>query len=226
VVGEGGIGKSRLVQRFHEQIIGTPHTWIDCASAAFQQNTPFYAVVRMLQQILGKRAEQADDDVVAALEASLQNAGLKLGDAMPLVAPLLNIPVPHKYHSLTMTPEQQRRRLLAAITAWALGTARIQPLVIAVEDLHWADPSTVEAIQLVAEQAVVAPLMLICTARPEFRAPWPLRAHHTQLTLNRLNARTAREMVARLAASSPLGADIRSTRWSNAAAEFRCLSRN
>ena len=79
--------------------------------------------------------------------------------------------------------------------------------MIVIEDLHWADPSTLEAIQLLAEQGAMAPLMLICTARPEFRAPWPLRAHHAQLTLNRLSTRNAREMVARLTVRTALPAD-------------------
>jgi predicted ATPase len=52
IVGEAGIGKSRLVQRFHEQIAGTSHTWIQCATAPFYQNTPFYPVVEVLRQLV------------------------------------------------------------------------------------------------------------------------------------------------------------------------------
>jgi predicted ATPase/class 3 adenylate cyclase len=205
VVGEPGIGKSRLVQRFREQIAGTPHTWLDCAAAALQQNTPFYAITDMLQQ--GIRGDQSAEERIARIEKSLEQAGMKLNEAVPLIVPLMNLAVPPKYPPLTMTPEQQRRRLLATIVGWALGSARIQPLVIVIEDLHWADPSTLEAIQLLAEQGPTAPLLLICTARPEFRAPWPLRAHHAQLTLNRLSQRSVREMVARLAERIALAAD-------------------
>jgi tetratricopeptide (TPR) repeat protein len=73
-----------------------------------------------------------------------------------------------------------------------------------VEDLHWLDPSTLELEQLLAEQGVTVPLMLICTARPEFHAPWPMRSHHTQIRLNRLSARNVREMVALGAARNAL----------------------
>jgi tetratricopeptide (TPR) repeat protein len=85
-----------------------------------------------------------------------------------------------------------------------LATARVQPLVVATEDLHWADPSTLELIQLLIEQGASAPLMLLCTARPEFRVQWPLRAHHTQINLNRLNARDIRKMVQEVAARKAL----------------------
>jgi tetratricopeptide (TPR) repeat protein len=73
-----------------------------------------------------------------------------------------------------------------------------------VEDLHWLDPTTLDLQQLLIEQGATAPLMLLYTARPEFRTPWPLRAHHTQIILDRLNARNVREMIAQVAARKAL----------------------
>lgn len=207
VVGEPGIGKSRLVEHFREQIADMPHTWSDCAAAAIHENTPFYAIEEMLQHGFQWRGEQSDDERIAGLEASLDLAGVNTSEAVPLIAPLVNLAVPAKYPPLRMAPDQTRKRLLATITAWALGIARIQPLIVAVEDLHWADPSTLEVVQLLAEQGATAPLLLICTARPEFRAPWPPRAHHAQLSLDRLSVRDAREMATQLTARAPLPTD-------------------
>ena len=85
-----------------------------------------------------------------------------------------------------------------------LGSARTQPLISVIEDLHWADPSTLELIQLLVEQGGTAPLLLLYTARPEFHPPWPLRAHHAQLALNRLSARNVRTMVGEIAARKAL----------------------
>ena len=93
------------------------------------------------------------------------------------------------------------------LVEWVLGAARTQPLTIAIEDLHWADASTLEVIQLLAEQGPAAHLLLLCTARPEFRPQWPLRAHHIQLTLNRLSARNVREMIAEVAARNALAGE-------------------
>jgi tetratricopeptide (TPR) repeat protein len=73
-----------------------------------------------------------------------------------------------------------------------------------IEDLHWLDPSTLELLQLLAGQGVMVRLMLICTARPEFHPQWPMRSHHTQITLNRLSGRNVREMVAQVAARNAL----------------------
>jgi class 3 adenylate cyclase/tetratricopeptide (TPR) repeat protein len=204
IVGEAGIGKSRLVQRFHEQIAGTPHTWVEAAAGAFFQNTPFYAVTEMLRELLAWRGDESAEEQLGQLEARLELAGLKPAEALPLIAPLLNLPLTAKYPPSALSPKQQRRRLLATLVEWVLGAARAQPTVIATEDLHWADPSTLELLQLLVEQGATARLLLLYTARPEFRAPWPPRAHHTQITLNRLSARNVRTMVEEVATHKAL----------------------
>jgi predicted ATPase/class 3 adenylate cyclase len=215
VIGEAGIGKSRLLQSFHEQVPARCN-WLEAAAAPFFQNTPFYAIGELLRQ-LGQAsppaaakdaaAEVETDERLVQLESVLAVAGLKPAEAIPLIAPLLNLPVSAQYALPPMLPEQQRRRLLATLVEWVLGAARAQPLVIAIEDLHWADPSSLELIHLLAEQGAAAPLMLLYTARPEFRPQWPLRAHHTQLTLNRLSARNVREMIAQVAARNALASE-------------------
>src|SRR5262249_54571272 len=86
--------------------------------------------------------------------------------------------------------------------------ARVQPLLMVMEDLHWIDPSTLELAQTPVEQAVTAPLMLLYTARPEFRTPWPMRAYHAQITLSRLSEDDTREMVARVVAQTALARDL------------------
>ena len=211
IIGEAGIGKSRLVQRFHEQIAGTPHTWVEAAAGAiFPEHALLPGCRNAAAELLAWRGDEPAEQQLAQLESALELAGLKPAEAIPLIAPLLNLPLPAKYPPSSLSPEQQRRRLLATLVEWALGAARVQPTVIAIEDLHWADPSTLELIQLLVEQGATARLLLLYTARPEFRAPWPLRAHHTQITLNRLSARNVRTMVAQVAARKALvGGDHR-----------------
>jgi tetratricopeptide (TPR) repeat protein len=204
IIGEAGIGKSRLVQEFRDRIAVDRHTWLECATAAFFQNTPFYAIAEMLRESFHWHNHQNDERRLAALEASLATTGVDLATAVPLIASLLELPLGDKYPRLTMPPDQQRKRLLATLVAWTIGAAGAQPLVIATEDLHWADPSTLEVMQLLVEQGVNAPLLLIYTARPEFRASWSTRAHYTQITLNRLGVRDIRVLVAQVAAHTVL----------------------
>jgi class 3 adenylate cyclase len=139
IIGEAGIGKSRLVQRFHEQIKGTPHTWVEAAAAPFYQNTPFYPVAAMLRELVAWGGDEPAEEQLAQLESRLTSARLKPAEAIPLIAPLLNLPLTEKYRPSSLPPEQQRRRSLATLVEWVLGAARVQPTVIAIEDLHWAD---------------------------------------------------------------------------------------
>jgi tetratricopeptide (TPR) repeat protein len=165
---------------------------------------PFHPIAEFLRQLVLPQEGDGADEQLTRLERGLTSAGLKPAEAIPLIASLLNLPVPAEYPPLAYSPERQRRRLLVAIVEWVLGAARVQPLVIATEDLHWADPSTLELIQILVEQGPTGGLLLLCTARPEFRAQWPWRAHHTQITLNALNVRSVRIMVRHVAARRPL----------------------
>ena len=97
IIGEAGIGKSRLLQRFHEQIGGTPHTWIEARAGAFFQNTPFYPVTELLQQFLGGNGDKPAEEHLEQLEPRLELAGLKPAETIPLIAPLLNLPLSDKY---------------------------------------------------------------------------------------------------------------------------------
>jgi class 3 adenylate cyclase len=207
VAGEAGIGKSRLVAEFHDRIRDTPHIWMESAGEQFFQNSPFHVINEILSQWLELQGAMNRDERIERLERAMASAGLKPENAAPQIADLLQLPVDERYPAIALTPEQRRRRLLAALAGWVFGAAGFQPVVMVVEDLHWLDPSTLELVQLLAEQDVRVPLMLLYTARPEFRAQWPMRAHHAQITLNRLSARNVREMIALVAARNALGSE-------------------
>src|SRR5712692_8685160 len=165
IIGEAGIGKSRLVQRFHEQIKGMPHTWVEATAGELFQNTPFYPVAEMLREFVAWRGNESAEEQFAQLASRLKSAGLKPAEAIPLIAPLMNLPLTVKYPSAAFSSEQQRRRLLATLVEWVLAAARVQPVVIATEDLHWVDPSTLELIQLLVEQGTRSRLLLLYTTR-------------------------------------------------------------
>ena len=108
----------------------------------------------------------------------------------------------------TLAPEDLRRRQLGALTAILIASARLQPMVLALEDLHWADPSTLDVLRGIAESGALAPLIVLVSTRPEFRLPWGTRSHHGTISLAPLDRDQVRHMVGNLAAHHVLAKDM------------------
>ena len=115
---------------------------------------------------------------------------------MPLLASLLSLRLPERYAPLEISPQLQRQKTLEALLAWVLALGEKQPVVLLVEDLHWADPSTLEWLGLLIEQCATAGVLLLLTFRPDFEPPWPARGHVLPIALSRLSRRQAKELVA------------------------------
>jgi predicted ATPase len=94
------------------------------------------------------------------------------------------------------------------MSAWVLAGARSQPLVLAIEDLHWADPTSLDLLRALADRGAQAPLLLLATARPEFRPPWSLRSHHSLISLSPLDRAGVARMVGEISASHALSKEV------------------
>ena len=121
----------------------------------------------------------------------------------------MSVPVPEdRYPRLAMTAQQQRDATLDAIVAWLIETAEGTPVLMAWEDLHWADPTTLETLGMLIEQAPTAAMLVVATYRPELTPPWPQRSHMTPITLNRLERPEVETMVGHLAGGRSLPGEV------------------
>ena len=204
IVGEPGLGKSRLVEEFRTKLTQAPHTWVEWASSQLLQNTSLHPITEWGRQRFGG-PDIPGEKRFADLESALAQVGLDAGEFAPLLAPLFDIPAPG---AVTLAPEEIRRRQLAAMVAWFLAGARTQPAALAIEDLHWADPTSLDLLRALVERGGQAPLMILATARPEFRAPWAMRSHHSVIALAPLDLVQVRRMVGEIAAGHALPADV------------------
>ena len=206
VVGEPGIGKSRLVEEFRLKLGDTPHTWAEFSSSQLLQNTPLHAIAEWGRQRFGD-ADTPAGQRLADLENTLKLIGLDPSEHAPLIAPLVDIPLPPG-RTANLPPEELRRRQLAALIAWFLAGARSQPAALAFEDLHWADPTSLDLLQALAERGAQAPLLVLATARPEFRPPWSPRSHHRVIALSPLDRADVARMVGELTARHALSREV------------------
>ena len=206
IVGEPGLGKSRLVEEFHARLRVVPHTWVEWNCSQLLQNTPLHPVAEWGRQRFGG-ADVPAERRLADLEHTLTLIKLDPAENVPLLAPLLDMPLP-KERMLTLAPEELRRRQFAALTGWTIASARVQPVVLVFEDLQWADPTTLDLLRGLAERGVLAPLFIVATARPEFRPPWSMHSHHGTISLAPLDRSQVRDMVAELSARQALPGDV------------------
>jgi predicted ATPase len=205
IVGEPGLGKSRLIEEFHGRLRDTPHTWVEWSCSQLLQNTPLHAVTEWGRVRFGG-GEIAAERQLADLENTLALIKLDPAENVSLLAPLLDIPLPEE-RVQTLTPEEMRRQQLLALTNWVM-QARAQPVVLALEDAHWADPTTLDLLRGIAERGALVPLFVLMTARPEFRPPWGARSHHGTISLVPLDRHQVRHMVQELAARHALPKEI------------------
>jgi class 3 adenylate cyclase/predicted ATPase len=206
IVGEPGLGKSRLIEEFHGRLRDVPHTWAEWSCSQLLQNTPLHPVTEWGRTRFGGGEIPAERQL-ADLESTLALIKLDPAENMLLLAPLLDIPLPRE-RALNIPPEELRRRQLAALAAFVMAGARSQPIVLAVEDAHWADPTTIDVLRGIAERGALAPLFLLITARPEFRAPWGVRSHHGTISLVPLDRHQVQHMVSELASRHALSKEL------------------
>ena len=206
IVGEPGIGKSRLIEEFHARLREVPHTWTEWSCSQLLQNTPLHPIAEWGRRRFGG-ADLPAERQLSDLENTLALIKLDPAENVPLLAPLLDIQVPPECRPI-LAPEELRRRQLAALTNWLVAGARAQPIVLTLEDVHWADPTTLDVFRGIAERGAMAPLFVLLTARPEFRPPWGTRSHHGAISLVPLDRQQVRHMVGELAARHALAKEV------------------
>ncbi len=209
ISGEPGIGKSRLADALGAELKAESCTRITLGCSPYHTNSALYPLIVHLERVLRWQREDSAEEKLAKLEEALQDFSLALDEVIPLFAALLSLPLAEdRYPPLNITPQQQKQQTLDAIVAWLLEEAERRPVLQVWEDLHWADPSTLELLALEIEQAPTAPILNVLTFRPVFTPPWPQRSHMTPLTLNRLERLEVEALIAQKASGKALPGEV------------------
>jgi class 3 adenylate cyclase len=142
--GTAGIGKSALAEVLRAQVRdeGLPRIALRCS--AYHHNSALYPVITHVERALDMQREDTPATKLDKLEQGLRPSRLPLAEVVPLFASLLSVPLDGRHAAPTLSPQQQKQRTLDALVAWMLEEAERQPVLVAWEDLHWADPSTLE----------------------------------------------------------------------------------
>ena len=207
LIGEPGIGKSRLAQAMLQQLAGEPHTRLRYFCSPHHQASALHPFITQLEHAAGFSREDMPEARLAKLEALLarSNAG---AEEIGFIAERMSIPTGDKYPLPDLTPQRRKEKTLEALLAQMARLAARQPVLMLFEDAHWIDPTSLELLTLTVARASTLPLLLLVTARPEFTPPWPAEAHVTTLPLARLGRREGATLVERSAGGKALPAEI------------------
>jgi predicted ATPase len=207
--GAAGLGKSSLVTALRAQVGREGYIRLTLRCSPYHTNSALYPVIEHLLQVLQFERTDPPETKLAKLEQGLQTCRLPHEEVVPLFGALLAVPLPAEcYPARTISPQQQRQQTQDALVAWLLEEAARRPVLAVWEDLHWADPTTLELLGLLVEQTPTAAMLHVLTFRPEFSPPWPMRSHMMPITLNRLERQQVEALIAHLAGGKALPAEV------------------
>jgi TOMM system kinase/cyclase fusion protein len=208
VTGEAGIGKTRLARELGLVIQSEDHIWLECRCMADAQNSVLRPFVDLLERRLGYHMELSAEDKAQRLDDLLIHYGVDSAEGMPLLAPLLGVPLERRYPPLDALPHRRRELTLRALTSLLVEMASEKPLLFVVEDLHWADPTSLALLGMLLDAVPTISMCVVLTARPTFTMPWRHLAV-THIQLGRLGSTSSAAMIERLTGEHRLPSSVR-----------------
>ena len=182
--GEAGIGKSRLAAQLAAEVASEPHTRLRYQCSPYHRDSVLHPFVVQLGRAARLAAADPPETQLDKLEAIL--APYRIAEMAPLFASLLSIPTGGRYPPLALSAAQQRRLTLTALLDQLEALARQKPVLMLFEDVHWADATSLEVLDLMVERVRALPVLALFTFRPEYEAPWTGLSHVTSIALDRL----------------------------------------
>ncbi|SIO15022.1 Predicted ATPase [Bradyrhizobium erythrophlei] len=208
LTGQPGIGKSHIAQALQERLQAEPHIRLRYYCSAHHTNSALYPFIGQLERAARFERSDAPAEKFAKLEALLAQSRSDADHTLPLLASLLSLPPGDRYRLPDLSPQKRKEMTLAALLAQLNGLAVQLPVFILFEDVHWADPTSLELLTLTLERVSRLRVLLLITARPEFTPPWPGHAHVTTVSLTRLSRHDGAELIDRVTAGKTLPEEV------------------
>jgi tetratricopeptide (TPR) repeat protein len=197
VVGEAGMGKSRLLAEFRRRLGETPHLWLEGRCASYGTTTAFLPVIDALRRFFG--IDDRDDD--ASARAKVDRAVTALGEDLAWILSFVRQVLaldPGDAAVAALDSASRRSEMFRALKALTLRLAETRPLVLVVEDLHWIDPASEEYLAFIADVVPTTRALLVCSHRPGYRHPFGDRSYHVRVSLRALSSGETAAMTASL----------------------------
>ena len=206
--GEPGIGKSRILSELRSRLEAQHATSLRLHCSPYYINSAFYPIIDNFERALRFARDDTAEQKLDKLEALVVGQYGRPRADLRFIAAMLSIPCEERYGAVAMTPQKFKDETLRALIDTTEAIARRQPTVELFEDIQWADPTTLEVLDLLIHRVRNISLLVVVTHRPEFSSRWSHYGHVTALTLAKLTRPQTAAMVSRLAGGKALPADL------------------
>lgn len=207
LTGEPGIGKSRITAAVQGHLQLDPHARLRQFCSPHHQSTPLHPWIGQFERAAGLTRDDTAAEKLTKLEAILAQSYTP-PEEIGFIAALLSVPTAGRYPLPQLSPQKHREGTLNALMAYMERLAARQPMLVVYEDIHWIDPTTLELLTLTIERVQRLPVLLLVTARPEFRPPWPGYAHVTHIELGRIGRGEGSSLIAQVTGGKELPSDV------------------
>lgn len=194
VVGEAGMGKSRLLAEFRRSLRREPHTYVQGRCVSYGQTIAYKPVLGLLRHAWGITAGDRPAVVAAKVHRRLQEVGMDPAVAAPYFLHLLESATDAE-RLAGLSPEEYQASMFAVLAQLSLHSSRHRPLVIEVEDLHWIDATSEAWLAALAERLTGARILLLVTFRPGYHPAWMGKSYTMQVALSRLTPHDSTRVV-------------------------------
>jgi class 3 adenylate cyclase/predicted ATPase len=206
--GEAGIGKSRLTVALMESLADEPHTRLHYFCSPRRASSALYPIIGQMERAIGPAHGETPQARLDKLDAMLAKTSTSIQDAA-LFAEMLSLPNDGRYPALEFSPQQRRQRTLDALNLRMEALSRASPVLMIFEDVHWIDPTSLEALSRAVDRIRTLRGLLVVTYRPEFEPPWIAGAHVTVCTIGRLAQHNVDAMIDQVVRNKLLPESIR-----------------
>jgi class 3 adenylate cyclase/predicted ATPase len=207
LTGEAGIGKSRLLAALADALATEPRTELRYFGSPLHRESSLHPVIARLEQAAGFARADPAETRLRKLESTLA-AGEPSPEDFALIAALLSVPAGERYPALDLSPQQRKARTFAALNRRLDTLARKSPVLILAEDAQWADPTSLELLDVTLDRLSSLPVLLVISYRPDFAAPWIGRADSSLITLGRLDRNQSAALVRQVTAGRVLAPEL------------------
>jgi class 3 adenylate cyclase/tetratricopeptide (TPR) repeat protein len=206
VVGEPGIGKSRLLLEFRRRL-GDEATWLEGRTMSFGRSIAFHPLIDLLKRNFRIEEGDVESTIIKKVDSGVLRLGEDLRPILPYLHYLLSVD-PGDPAVLNMDPQLRRGEIFTALRHLAVRAAEVRPQVVVYEDVHWMDQATEESLLFAADSVPTSRILQIFTYRTGYQHPFGERSYHTRIVLDNLSSGDSAEMAKAILATEQLPEEL------------------